>query len=183
MTRLEIACHGSGGSCIVVGMRPVVGFDEEATAAPDVHTFDDLYRRERRSMVRVAVLLVGSSAVAEDVVQDAFSAVSIRWDDLDTPGAYLRTSVVNGCRTVLRRREIDQRLNPPTSLAPVELPTDLVELREALATLPERQRTVVVLRYLLDLPDDEIAATIDCNPATVRSIAHRALARLREELC
>ena len=133
-------------------------------------------------MLRLAVLLVGSVAVAEDVVQDAFAQVSVRWDSLERPGAYLRTSVVNGCRMVLRRRATDRRLNPPVAAPTAELPTDLIELRDALDLLSERQRSVIVLRYLLELPDDEIAAAIGCRVVTVRSIAKRALARMREEL-
>jgi RNA polymerase sigma-70 factor (sigma-E family) len=160
----------------------VASSDDEATRAGPAPGFDDLYRREQRAMVRLAVLLVGSVPAAEDIVQDAFAAVSTRWEDLDRPGAYLRTSVVNGCRMALRRRDTDRRLNPPAAIAPVELPTDLVELRDALAVLPERQRTVLVLRYLLDVSDAEIAETLSCRAATVRSIAHRALARLRKEL-
>ena len=174
--------HGSAASCIVVGVRPALRDDEDGAGSDEGAGFDDLVRREQPAMLRVAVVLVGSRATAEDVVQDAFAAVAARWDDLDRPGAYLRTSVVNGCRMVLRRRDIDRRLNPPVVVADADLPTDLVELRDALAQLPERPRTVVVLRYLLDLPDDEIAATLGCRTATVRSIAKRALARLREEL-
>ena len=175
-------CHGSGASCIVGGVGPVLSSDEEDAGEGAPAGFDDLFRREQEPMIRLAVLLVGSRPAAEDVVQDAFSAVSSRWHDLDRPGAYLRTTVVNGCRTVLRRRDTDRRLNPPATVDPVDLPTDLVELRDALDVLTERQRAVVVLRYLLDLPDDEIADTLSCRVATVRSIAARALARLRKEL-
>ena len=133
-------------------------------------------------MVRLAVLLVGSRPLAEEIVQDSFSAVLQRWDNLDRPGAYLRTVVVNGCRMALRRRSTEQRhreLDPPL---PVESPAELVELHDALAALPERQRVVVVLRYFADRTDAEIAETLECRPATVRSLAHRGLVRMRKEL-
>lgn len=134
-------------------------------------------------MVRLATLLVGSHHVAEEVVQDAFATVDQRWASIDRPGAYLRTVVVNGCRAVLRRREIEQRHQPASAGEEVDhLPTRLVELRDALGHLSDRQRVVVVLRYFVDLPDAEIAQTLDCRPATVRSLARRALAKLREEL-
>lgn len=133
-------------------------------------------------MVRLAVLLVGSRPMAEEIVQDSFSVVLQRWDTLDRPGAYLRTVVVNGCRMALRRRETERRhreLDPPL---PAESPDELIELHEALGTLPERQRVVVVLRYFADRTDAEIAEALGCRPATVRSLAHRGLTRLRKEL-
>ena len=133
-------------------------------------------------MLRLAVLLVGSPSVAEDVVQDAFAAVATHWADLDRPGAYLRTTVVNGCRMVLRRRATSQRLDPPQVAVPVDAPAELADLHAALRRLPERQRVVVVLRYLHDLPDPEIAELVGCRPATVRSSAARALRSLRRDL-
>ena len=133
-------------------------------------------------MVRLAVLLVGSRPAAEEIVQDSFSVVLERWATLDRPGAYLRTVVVNGCRMALRRRETERRhreLDPPL---PVDAPVELVELHQALTSLPVRQRVVVVLRYFVDRTDAEIAETLGCRPATVRSLAHRGLIRLRKEL-
>jgi RNA polymerase sigma factor (sigma-70 family) len=148
----------------------------------DVGEFGDLFAAEHEGMVRLAVLLLDSRAQAEEVVQDAFAAVSTRWADLDRPGAYLRTSVVNGCRMVLRRRDVARRLDPPMAVQPVDAPLELVELHDAVAALPERQRVVVVLRYLLDLTDLEIADAVGCRPATVRSLAARALRSLRKDL-
>jgi RNA polymerase sigma factor (sigma-70 family) len=141
-----------------------------------------LFEAERAAMVRLAVLLVDSPALAEEIVQDAFESVTARWADIERPGAYLRTSVVNGCRMALRRRSIGRRLDPPQPAAPVDAPTELVELHEALRRLPTRQRLVLVLRYLRDLPDPEIAELIGCRPATVRSAAARGLRALRKDL-
>ena len=133
-------------------------------------------------MLRLAVLLVDSAQIAEEVVQDAFEAVGERWGTLERPGGYLRTCVVNGCRAVLRRRELERRVTVVGAEPTAVLPDHLVELRDALDRLGERQRIVIVLRYFVDLPDDEIATVLACRPATVRSLAHRALAVLREEL-
>jgi RNA polymerase sigma factor (sigma-70 family) len=155
---------------------------EQRASGAETATPDALFRVERDGMVRLAVLLVGSWPAAEEIVQDSFSVVLERWDTLDRPGAYLRTVVVNGCRMALRRRETERRhreLDPPL---PVDSPAELIELHHALATLPERQRVVVVLRYFADRTDAEIAETLDCRPATVRSLAHRGLTRLRKEL-
>ncbi len=133
-------------------------------------------------MVRLAALLVGSRAIAEEVVQDAFASVSERWGGLDRPGGYLRTAVVNGCAQVLRRRSVEDRHRPVTLEIPDEMPEQLIDLRSALDRLSNRQRIVVVLRYFVDVPDDEIARTLDVRPSTVRSLANRALAVLRKEL-
>ena len=133
-------------------------------------------------MVRLAALLVGSRAVAEEVVQDAFASVSERWDGLDRPGGYLRTAVVNGCAQVLRRRSVEDRHRPVPVEIPDEIPERLIELRAALDRLTDRQRIVMVLRYFVVVPDDEIARTLDVRPSTVRSLARRALAVLRKEL-
>jgi len=133
-------------------------------------------------MVRLAALMVGSRAIAEEIVQDAFASVSERWDELHRPGGYLRTSVVNGCAQVLRRRSVEDRHRVVELVVPDEIPERLIELRSALDRLTDRQRLVVVLRYFADLSDREIARTLDVRPATVRSLAHRALAALRREL-
>ena len=142
-----------------------------------------LFAAERVPMVHLATLLVGSVAVAEELVQEAFVAVTQRWDQIDRPGAYLRTSVVNKCTSALRRRSVESRFR---ASSPQEsnywIPEQLIELRIALACLSDRQRTVVVLRYFADMPDAEIAETLGARPATVRSLAHRAMAVLRKEL-
>ncbi len=135
-------------------------------------------------MLRLAVLMLGSVDQAEDVVQDAFAAVGDRWGSLENPGGYLRTCVVNGCRQVLRDRE--RRTRRLASLVPTppgeELPVPDDGLHRALARLSPRQRAVVILRYLEDRPDAEIAGILSCRPSTVRSLARRALRRLRREL-
>src|SRR5690606_20723678 len=71
---------------------------------------DELFRRRYEPMVRVAFLLVGSRAEAEDVVQDAFARIELRWARLDKPEAYLHRCVVNRSRDVLRRRRLEQRV-------------------------------------------------------------------------
>ena len=143
---------------------------------------EGLFVVERVPMVRLATLMVGSRAIAEEVVQDAFASVSERWNGLDRPGAYLRTTVVNGCAQALRRRSVEDRHRPVALENPSEIPERLIELRSALDRLSDRQRIVVVLRYFVDLPDDEIARALDVRPSTVRSLAHRALTVLRREL-
>ena len=151
----------------------------------DQDCIDGLYGRERTAMLQLATLMLGSVAEAEDVVHDAFSKVDLRFEQLEQPRAYLRTCVVNGCRSRLRhRRVVDRHERSSRSEGePIEhLPSHLIELREALGVLGERQRTVIVLRYFADLPDPEIAKLLGVAPPTVRTIAHRALKLLRAEL-
>lgn len=143
----------------------------------------DLFQRERVPMLRLATLLVGSAHVAEELVQDSFEAVERRWTEIERPGAYLRTAVVNGCRETLRRREVEQRHRSlDISAHENDLPTRLVELKHALDVLTDRQRVVIVLRYFADVPDAEVAELLDCRPSTVRSLNRRALLALRKEL-
>jgi DNA-directed RNA polymerase specialized sigma24 family protein len=124
------------------------------TGAAHDDALDAVYRRERTAMVRMATLIVGSRVRAEEIVQDAFMAMADRASELERPGGYLRTTVVNGCRMALRRRAVEQRYALVVEDRALGGDLDeLVALRDALARLPERARIAVVLRYLVDLPD------------------------------
>ena len=138
-----------------------------------------LYRERFVALVRVAYLITGRRDVAEELTQDAFVASAAQWAAVEQPAAYLRASVVNRCRSWLRRIEVEERHRPLPD-APRDLDAD--ELWDALATLPERRRVAIVLRFYLDLPDDEIADVLGCRPATVRTTVHRGLAQLRKEI-
>jgi RNA polymerase sigma-70 factor (sigma-E family) len=144
--------------------------------------FDAFYRASKARMVRLAWLLVGSRAVAEDLVHDAFVAVFQRWETIDNPGGYLRQTVVNQCLGWQRRRSRERDVlamvgePPPTGDPAVDTMWDAIQ------RLPLDRRAVVVLRYWADLPHDEIAELLGCPTGTVRSRLHRALAELREEV-
>jgi RNA polymerase sigma factor (sigma-70 family) len=149
-------------------------------------SFEDVYRRNREPLLRLARLLSGSDAHAEDVVHDAFLGLSRHWDTVANPEGYLRTSVVNLTRTVHRRtgRERDKRerverirLNPVVTHQP-----ELDETWDLLQRLPARQRAALVLRFYEDLPESEIARLLGCRPGTVKSLLHRGLARVRETM-
>jgi RNA polymerase sigma factor (sigma-70 family) len=177
-------CNVGHSSCIVVGVAPdSVSSNAEPLEARGIgrDEFESLYRREHGPMLRLAVLLVGSRSVAEEIVQDAFAVTTERWATLSNPGGYLRGCVVNGCRMALRRRATESRIELNISTV-IDGPTELIELQDALRRLSERQRIVIVLRYFLDLPDKDIAPLLGARVATVRSLAHRALRVLRKEL-
>jgi len=151
-----------------------------ATVA-DPPTFEALYRERWDPMVRLAYLLTGSQAIAEELVQDAFVSVHRAWSRSvpANPTAYLRVAVVNACRSWGRRRSLEVLRRP----APPE-PTSLVadEMWDVLQTLPPRQRAAIVLRFYEDLPDEQIAHALGCKVATVRTAVFRGLEKLRKEI-
>ena len=143
---------------------------------------DDLeiaYRRHFAPLMRIAYLLVGSNAVAEDLVHDVFVRCSGRLAQLEDPGMYLRTSVVNACRRYHRRDlgVVGQSAEPiaeePATTA------DAVAVRRALAATTPKRRAALVLRYYEDLTHDDIAQVLGCRPATARSLVRRGLNDLR----
>jgi RNA polymerase sigma-70 factor (sigma-E family) len=144
-------------------------------------TFDELFERERAAMVRVAYLIAGSTAVAEEVTHDAFVAVFERWHQIERPGAYLRQCVVNGALQAGRRRrrgdELAVATAPPEAVRPAYDHT-----LDAVRRLAPRARALVVLRYYGQLTHAEIAETLGIPVGTVKSGLHRALAELREVL-
>lgn len=146
--------------------------------------FDVVYRAEYVPLLRLAVLLVGNRAAAEDLVHDAF----LRWHrhagTVEHPKAYLRTTLINLCRNGHRgmQRESARLVRVAAGTATdAELVAD-AEMLELIDRLPFQQRATVVLRYWLGWSEADIAAALDCRPGTVKSAASRALARLREEL-
>ena len=145
----------------------------------DDDAFVALYRERYAPMVRLAYLLTGNQAVAEELVQDSFVAVHGAWERATTPSAYLRTTVVNRCRSWGRRRSLERR-RPPAPPEPSELVAD--ELWDVLLTLPPRQRAAIVLRFYEDLPDEEIAGLLGCKVGTVRTAVFRGLEKLRVEV-
>jgi len=152
----------------------------ETRAGPDAEAFTLVYRSQRDRLRRVAYLMTGQAAVADELVHDAFVRLHQRWDDVDVPAAYLRTTVVRLC-LAWRDRAAMGRAREPRTGGSVE-PPEIDETWAQLASLPREQRVALVLRFYEDLPDDEIAAVMRCRPATVRTRVHRALAKLREEM-
>jgi RNA polymerase sigma-70 factor (sigma-E family) len=145
-------------------------------------SFERLYADAYVPMVRLAFLLTGSASSAEELVQDAFVRVFARWGDVESPHAYLRQAVVNACHSHHRRRGRELRHGPgaATRARVADVEVDLT--RQALDTLPERQRKAVVLRYYEDLSEAQIAEVLGCRPGTVKSLLSRAMTRLRKVL-
>lgn len=150
-----------------------------------------LFRAHAVALVRVATLLLGDQQSAEDVVQDAFFGLyrglpGLR--DRSKALPYLRASVINGSRSVLRARKRaflrKVQHEPPvwSAESAAMAGEDRKALLAAVARLPRRAREVLALRYYLDLADHEIAAALGISRATVSSTASRALAKLARDL-
>ncbi len=169
------------------------GVDARTTADAGVSA---LYAVHWPGLVRLAWLLLRDQGVAEEVVQDAFIAVHRHWATLeseDRASAYLRRCVVNGARSSLRHRGVEQRYlarqeGSPDSGAGIAAPSaersalarvEGEALMVALGRLPQRQREVLTLRYYLDLSEAQIADALGISAGSVKAHAHRGLATLR----
>jgi RNA polymerase sigma-70 factor (sigma-E family) len=150
-----------------------------------VETFDELYGRHATPALRLAVLLAGDRARAEDLVAEAFIRVLPHWrlgEVLDF-GPYLRTAVVNEFRSRLRKQAREPELDPVVEVDDLaDLIADRAALAGALRRLPDRQRAAIVLRYFEDLAERETAELLGCSIGTVKSSVSRGLVRLRELL-
>ncbi len=165
-------------------------------AAPDAldwrgdarRTVTSLYEAHAVGLIRLGVVMLGDRAAAEDVVQEAFCGLYRRWKHLSSPGhavPYLRSSVMNGCRSALRRRNRSAGRRPGAELETAESAESWAVLGEehrdvlaALLRLPDRQREALVLRYYLELAEAEIAEAMGISAGTVKSTTSRALAAL-----
>lgn len=170
-------------------LRAIDSADSSSAAAAAPMTLEDLYRTHFKRLVRLALLLVDEPATAEDVVQEAFAGLHRNWNGLRDAAAaigYLRTAVVNGSRSVLRRRKTARDYTPPhvanarsaESLA--MLTAEHQAVVNALSQLPPRQREVLVLRYYGNLTEAEIAEAANISKGTVKSTASRALEALQK---
>jgi RNA polymerase sigma factor (sigma-70 family) len=143
-----------------------------------VAQLDALYRVEYSPMVRLAYTLLGSNAEAEEIVQDSFIEVCRRWQEIQTPGAYLRCTVVSRCRSALQRR----RLRPAHPVEEPSVSPSAGELWDVLTQLSDEQRMTIVLRYYGGYRASDIATMLEMPAATVRSHLRRGLAALKKEL-
>lgn len=149
-----------------------------------------LYQAHALGLIRLGVVMLGDRTAAEDVVQEAFCGLFRHWATLTDPAKavpYLRSAVLNGCRSVRRRqrrRGDRSALNPgpwqtaESAEASVLVGEEHRQVLAALQRLPARQREALVLRFYLDLAEHEIAACMGVTQGTVKSTTSRALAAL-----
>lgn len=148
----------------------------------------DLFDQNFPSLRRLAFALLGDASAADEVAQDAFVRLYSTWrrlDDIDHPPTYLRRIVLNLCRTRGRRAALHRRTQPLLRAEETTRDPDValrLDVWSALERLPHRQRACVVLRYIEDLPEAEVARLLDCSIGTVKSQLHRAKAKLEATL-
>lgn len=140
-------------------------------------SFADVYRELQLPMVRLALALTGSETLAQDLVHDVFIRAHAHWDRIEHPRAYIRTAVVNACRSASRKAKRERTTDALFVVEDVELEAD--EMFDALSSLPYRQRAALVLQYYEGLSQSEIAEILGCREGTVASLVHRGLAQLR----
>ncbi len=145
----------------------------------------ELFERDYERLVRSLGVAFDAESAA-DAVQEAFIQADQGWGHvatLDDPAGWVRRVAVNrllnGRRNRTRRREILATVRPT---ADADLTPDLIDLRRALASLPDKMRAAVCLHYLADLTVADVAATLEVSPGTVKSNLHDARVRLRSQL-
>ncbi len=146
-----------------------------------------LYQAHAVGLIRLAVVMLGDRVAAEDVVQDAFLGLYRHWDGLNDPAkalAYARSAVLNRCRNALRQRQRDVRRGDkqPVTVESAEATVLVGEEHQlvlaAIRALPGRQREALVLRFYLDLSEEETARAMGISKGTVKSATSRAVAAL-----
>ena len=153
---------------------PVSETQDERAWPPDLGLF---YAEHWHAQVRLAFALTSRRADAEEVVQACYLKVAQQWTAVQNPQAFMHRAITNASNDVLRRRLREERLG--VDAPPPQAPRTLIEFYDVLNQLTVRQRTVVVLRYVAQLDDEELADILECRRATVRSLARRALQELR----
>ncbi|PZF85919.1 SigE family RNA polymerase sigma factor [Jiangella anatolica] len=153
--------------------------------SPDDEEFRQFVAGRSLALLRTAYALTGDKEAAEDLVQGALAKLYRRWHKVDEPEGYVRRIIYNDQASRWRRRMV-LREDPVGDVPETALPDltgpagDRIDVWQLLGQLAPRQRAVLVLRYYEDLSEREIAAVLGCSTGTVRSQAHRALARLRD---
>jgi RNA polymerase sigma factor (sigma-70 family) len=145
--------------------------------------FDELFVREFDRCTRVARRVVRQEELARDLAAEAFVRAWARWPSLRTqqPGAWVVKVTVNLAIDATRVR-IPLVSAPRATTTSVEAKVEQLVIADALRQLSERQRTAVVLRYLADYTEDEVAAALGVSKGTVKVHLHRGTRRLRRVL-
>jgi RNA polymerase sigma-70 factor (sigma-E family) len=147
------------------------------------------FEQHYSSLHALARMMLGDRSEAEEVVMDAFAKALFRWRlfrGLDRPDFYLRRVVINECRSKLRRRKVEARamalIRPQEERADTDVHARKMEVWDAIASLPPRQRATIALRYLDDLTEREIAEILDLPVGTVKSQLSRGRTKLLDSL-
>ena len=170
-----------------------LGHRVEAVELSPSELVDGLFRRHYTSLLRLAVVMLGSREAAEDAVQDAFVALhrnrrTLR--DPDTAEAYLRSAVLNRCRSWVRR-QVTQRAarplmlvrgNPQSAEDAIVIRDEVGSLVAVMRTLARRQREVLACRFVLELSVGETARLLEISEGSVKAHTHRGLQVLQQRI-
>ena len=153
-------------------------------AGDEKETFTAWASARQQALFRTAYLLTADRSRAEDLVQNALMKVAARWPRLreGDPDAYARTCIVRDNISTWRRQRHELLVEVPPEQAAGDLSASVdrrMALASALATLTARQRTVLVLRYYVDLTEPQTAELLGLSVGTIKAHAHQALGRLR----
>lgn len=175
----------------MVESRPAVRHEVETPTRDEMLSV--LFRLHYPALLRVAVVMLGNREAAEDAVQDAFVALHKNWRSLRDPATaetYLRSAVLNRCRSWVRR-QVTQRSVRPLVLLSTEhesaedatLKRDEVgSLVALMRTLPRRQREVLACRYVLELSVSETARLLEISDGSVKAHTHRGIHVLQQRI-
>lgn len=160
---------------------------ERRSASAVEAEFTDFYERHAARIVRTVALVVRDAALAEDAVAEAFARAWARWSQVSTadrPDAWVTRVAINECHSRFRRRRVERRkahavAQPDEALGPEPPASDLWQ---AVARLPEQERTLIALRYIADLRQAEIAEVMGIPTGTVASGLNRGRRRLGIDL-
>jgi RNA polymerase sigma-70 factor (sigma-E family) len=153
----------------------------------DLAAFDSYVATRGAALNRLAYLMVRDHHLAQDLTQESLARLHRHWprvSDFDDPDAYVRKIMLNQLLSWRRRRSWTERTTAdlgdgPTTDDPATAGAERDAMWSMLGELPPQQRAVMVLRFYEDLDDNAIAGLLNCTPATVRSHASKATARLR----
>lgn len=164
-----------------------------ATDATRRELVDAMFRRHYTDLLRLAVVMIGTREAAEDAVQDAFAALhrnSRALRDVTSAEAYLRSTVLNRCRSWVRR-QVTQRAARPLMLVREHEPSaeDAIVDREGegalvamMRKLPRRQREVLACRFVLELSVAQTAELLEISEGSVKTHTHRGLQTLQQRI-
>jgi RNA polymerase sigma-70 factor (sigma-E family) len=171
-----------------IGTAAAAAEERETVRHDRAEILSELFDAHFASLRRLAFALLGDASAADEVAQDAFVQLYATWrrlDELEHPPSYLRKIVLNLCRTRGRRARLQRDRQPLLGAETSALDPDValrLDVWSALEKLPHRQRACVVLKYLEDLTEADVAQLLDCSIGTVKSQLHKARAKLETSL-
>lgn len=177
---------------VIVAVEATAGMALAEATAPSAATsrdaLADFCRAEQPKLVGTLTLYTGDRHLAEELAQDAIVRVIVNWREvsrLKSPAAWAHRVALNLAnswfrRSLARRRAVDRLHARPARDGHTADTTTNLALREAVAALPPRQRTALILRYYADLTPPEVAKIMSCKEGTVWALVHQAIDSLRK---